>query len=140
MDYRGPGQLSKTQLNMIKNNRNLIFTGHQKNLLKLLKVTSIICLPSYNEGLSKSLIEALFMKIPIITTNVSGCRELVKDKKTGYLIPKKNISLLIEKLEKLILNKKLRLKMINSYKLFDLNAYEKKTIVSKHLKLYESFF
>ena len=59
----------------------------------------------YNEGLSKSLIEALFMKIPIVTSNVPGCRELVRNYKTGFLVPPRNKPILIKKLEKLILNK-----------------------------------
>ena len=140
LDYKGPGQINKMELNSLRNNKNLIFAGYQKNLNKLLKISSIVCLPSYNEGLSKSLIEAIFMKIPIITTNVPGCKELVKNHKTGFLVPPKNTSLLIKKLEKLMQDKKIRADMINNYKLFNPKIYDKKTIIVKHLKLYNSFF
>ena len=140
LDYKGPGQINKIELNSLKNNKNLIFAGYQKNLNKLLKISSIVCLPSYNEGLSKSLIEALFMKIPIITTNVPGCKELVKNHKTGFLVPPKNIFLLTKKLEKLMQDKKMRADMMYNYKSFNLNIYEKNTIIIKHLKLYNSFF
>ena len=97
-------------------------------------------MPSYNEGLSKSLIEALFMKIPIVTSNVPGCRELVKNYKTGFLVPPRNKSILIKKLEKLIINKKTRFKMTKNYRLFNVSLFEKKTIIKKHLKLYNSLF
>ncbi len=140
LDYKGPGQIYKDELISLKKNKNIVFFGYQQNLYKLFKISSIVCLPSYNEGLSKALIEAVFMKIPIITTNVPGCRELVKNNKTGFIVPPKNTTILIEKLEKLISNNKMRLRMIRNYKLFDINSFEKKTIIKKHLKLYNSFF
>ena len=140
LDYKGPGEFSKNELIALKKNRNIIFSGYQKNLSKLFRKTSIVCLPSYNEGLSKSLIEALFMKIPIVTSNVPGCRELVKNYKTGFLVPPRNKSILIKKLEKLIINKKTRFKMTKNYRLFNVSLFEKKTIIKKHLKLYNSLF
>ena len=46
--------------------------------------------PSWREGLSKSLLEAASMSLPIITTDVPGCREVIKDKYSGLLVPPKN--------------------------------------------------
>ncbi len=140
LDYKGPGEFSENELIGLKKNRNIIFSGYQKNLSKLFRKTSIVCLPSYNEGLSKSLIEALFMRIPIVTSNVPGCRELVKNYKTGFLVPPRNKSILVKKLEKLIINKKIRFKMTKNYRLFDTSLFEKKTIIKKHLKLYNSLY
>ena len=140
LDYKGPGQIYKDELISLKKNKNIVFFGYKKNLNKLFKISSIVCLPSYNEGLSKSLIEAVFMKIPIIASNVPGCRELVKNNKTGFLVPPKNTSILIKKLEKLISNNKMRVRMSRNYKLFNINSFEKKTIIKKHLKLYNSLF
>ena len=50
----------------------------------------IVVLPSWREGLSKSLIEAASMSLPIITTNVPGCREIIKNNINGILIPRRN--------------------------------------------------
>ena len=66
LDYKGPGEFSKDELIGLKKNRNIIFSGYQKNLSKLFKKTSIVCLPSYNEGLSKSLIEDLFFRLQFV--------------------------------------------------------------------------
>lgn len=46
-----------------------------------------IVLPSYHEGMSRVLMEALAFGRPIITTNISGCRETVTEGKNGYLVP-----------------------------------------------------
>ena len=49
--------------------------------------TDIACLPSYREGLPKSLIEAASTGLPIITTDTVGCREVVIDNLNGLLVP-----------------------------------------------------
>ena len=69
--------------------------------------TDIVVLPSWREGLSKSLIEAASMRLPIITTDVPGCKEIVEHNKSGILIPPKNKSLLKESIKTLIQKPKL---------------------------------
>ena len=53
--------------------------------------SDIIILPSWREGLSKTLIEAASMERPIIATNVPGCKDVVEHGVNGLLVPKKNI-------------------------------------------------
>ena len=50
----------------------------------------LVVLPSWREGLSKSLLEAASMSLPIITTKVPGCMEIIKNKYSGYVVPPKN--------------------------------------------------
>ncbi len=50
----------------------------------------VIVLPSYMEGLSRSLMEACALGRPIITTNIPGCREMVEEGKNGFLVPAKD--------------------------------------------------
>ena len=69
--------------------------------------TDIVVLPSWREGLSKSLIEAASMCLPIITSDVPGCKEIIENNKSGILIPSKNKFLLKESIKKLIQNPKL---------------------------------
>lgn len=61
-----------------------------------------IVLPSYREGLSKVLIEASSMSLPIITTNVPGCRDVVIDKQTGFLCEVRNSKDLADKMIKML--------------------------------------
>jgi len=53
-------------------------------------------LPSYREGTPKSVLEAMAMGKPIITSDVPGCREPVIDRVNGYLVPPRNSYLLAE--------------------------------------------
>jgi len=68
----------------------LIITGEVKNVEDYLKLFSVFCLPSYREGLPRSIIEAMSMKLPVITTNIRGCRELIKNNINGFIVPIKN--------------------------------------------------
>lgn len=78
--------MSKKQLEDFTNNYPQIkYLGKTDNIVSLLQSVDVMVLPSYREGLSKSLIEAASMKLPIITTNVSGCKEVVDDMFNGVL-------------------------------------------------------
>ena len=70
----------------------------------LYKKTTIFVLPSYREGLPKVALEAASTGMPLILTNVPGCRECVVDNVNGYLIREKDSNDLISKMEKIILN------------------------------------
>lgn len=77
------------------------YMGHLKNITEFLSDADCVILPSYyNEGMNRSLMEALCMGIPIITTDNRGCRELVKDGITGFLIPPKDSKSLYEAVQK----------------------------------------
>ncbi|MCX7123581.1 MAG: glycosyltransferase family 4 protein [Gammaproteobacteria bacterium] len=59
----------------------------------------VYVLPSYREGTPRSVLEAMAMARPIITTDAPGCRETVMDGVNGFLVPVKNVSALVEKME-----------------------------------------
>jgi glycosyltransferase involved in cell wall biosynthesis len=59
-----------------------------------------VVLPSYREGLSRVLLEAAAMGRPIVTTNVTGCRDIVSDGKNGFLCEPRNAASLAEALER----------------------------------------
>lgn len=63
------------------------YHGRVEEVLPFLYATHVVVLPSYREGLSRALLEAMATARPIITTDVPGCRELVEDQATGWLVP-----------------------------------------------------
>ena len=68
----------------------------------IIKECDVIVLPSYREGISKTLLEGGAMGKPIIASNVTGCKEIVENNKTGYLVEIKNVDDLVEKMDKFI--------------------------------------
>ncbi|RBB96279.1 glycosyltransferase family 1 protein, partial [Pseudomonas sp. MWU12-2115] len=85
--------------------------GFSEDIPNILAQSSIMCLPSYREGLPKSLIEAMAAKLPCVTTDVPGCREAVRHNDNGLLVPPKNIAALAKAIETLLLNHELSHKM-----------------------------
>lgn len=82
--------------------KNVTFTGIRKDIDRILGLVDIFTLPSYREGLPRSVIEAMAMELPTIVTDIRGCREAVIHEKTGLIVPAKNVEKLTQSLEKLI--------------------------------------
>lgn len=79
------------------------WVGFQEDVRGYLAISDVVVLPSYyREGIPRSLIEAMAMGKPIITTDTVGCREIVDDGKNGYLISPRSIEALVVALDKLL--------------------------------------
>lgn len=64
--------------------------------------SSVYVLPSYREGTPRTVLEAMAMGRPIITTDTNGCRDTVEDGRSGFLVPVKDVAALTEKMERFI--------------------------------------
>jgi len=65
----------------------------------IIKNSHVFVLPSYHEGLPRAVIEAMAIGRPIITTDAPGCRDTVVNSFNGYIVEKKNVSQLVNKME-----------------------------------------
>ena len=111
------------------------YMGEKKDVRKFVAKADCIVLPSYREGTSNILLEAASMEKPIITSNTTGCKEIVEDGITGFLCEIKNGFDLAEKMKQMLLltteqrermGKKAREKIIREYdKEIVLDAYLK---------------
>ncbi len=88
-----------------------IYLGIRDDIPELLACCDIYTLPSWREGLPRSAIEAAAMALPIVATNIRGCRQVVESGKNGLLVELKNTSELKNALVKLIENPALRIQM-----------------------------
>jgi glycosyltransferase involved in cell wall biosynthesis len=73
---------------------DVIQHGHIQDVRGVLAQTTFYVLPSYREGLPRTVLEAMATGRPVITTNVPGCRETVIDRVNGFLVPPRNIEAL----------------------------------------------
>jgi glycosyltransferase involved in cell wall biosynthesis len=83
-------------------------TGMRTDIPELLMAIDILSLPSLWEGLPRSVIEGMAMELPVVTTDIRGCREAVVDGETGIIVPTQDSASLAEALAKLIANPSLR--------------------------------
>ena len=82
--------------------------GHQPSMREVYQAASVVCLPSYREGLPKALLEAAASGRPIVTTDVPGCREVVTHECNGLLVPPRDGSALATALRLLLADAELR--------------------------------
>jgi glycosyltransferase involved in cell wall biosynthesis len=82
--------------------------GHVTDMASLLAEASIVCLPSYREGLPKALLEAAAAGCAVITADSVGCREAIVPGKTGDLVPPRDAAALAEALLALIADERRR--------------------------------
>lgn len=87
------------------------FLGARKDVAKQLDESDIFVLTSKWEGFPRSILEAMRAGLPVIASDVGGCKEAVTDGETGYLIARGDEKALKQRLEELIDNPCLRMKM-----------------------------
>ena len=80
----------------------IIYHGMVKDIRKVLKITHCTVHPSYHEGLSNVLLESAASSRPVIATNINGCKEVVEDNITGFLVEPRSTESLIIGIEKFL--------------------------------------
>jgi len=83
------------------------YIGTTRDVRSYLASSEVFVLPSYREGTPRAVLEAMAMAMPIITTDVPGCRETVEDGVNGFLVESKNVDSLFKAMEMFILDRSL---------------------------------
>jgi glycosyltransferase involved in cell wall biosynthesis len=101
---------------------------------KVLSKVNCVVLPSYREGMPKILLEASAMGLPIITTDVPGCREIINNNVNGFICQPKNVSSLQIAMEKVISLDRVQLQALgrNGRNIIEKHFDEKVVIKSAH--------
>lgn len=108
-----PSAVKPQELEKYITNEVIEYFGEQSDVRNFISNCTAYVLPSYHEGTPKTVIEAMAMGRAIITSNAPGCRETVKDGENGYLVAVKDINGIAEKMEFLILNPNVCVRMGN---------------------------
>ena len=129
-DPGNPASISESQIETWKQSGIVEWWGWQDDMPATLSQADIFCLPSYREGVPNALIEACACGLPIVTTDVPGCRDVVTHGLNGLLVPLRNSAALADALETLLANADLRHSMaivgrqiaVNKFSLAKVNA------------------
>lgn len=93
-----PNSLKYSDIKKFVEDHTVEYLGEAKDVRPFLENCSVFVLPSYHEGTPRSVLEAMAIGRPIITTDAPGCKETVQDGVNGFLVPVKNIDILAEKI------------------------------------------
>lgn len=111
--------------------------GHKDNMPDLFAQAHIVVLPSYSEGVPKSLMEAAAMKKPLIATDLPGCREIVQHGRNGFLVPPGDLKALKEAITRLVQDQYLRKTMGSVGRQIVLERFSDHVINEQILAIYQ---
>ena len=112
--------------------------GHTSDVAGEYARASFAVLPSYREGLPKSLLEAASCGRAMVATDVPGCRDICRDEETGLLVPHKNSDALAEALARLAGDPELRGRLGARARAIVESEFAQSIIVEKTLALYRA--
>jgi glycosyltransferase involved in cell wall biosynthesis len=112
IDNGNPASVQIAQLREWEKEGVIEWRGWKEDMQDVYAQAAIVCLPSYyREGVPKTLIEAAACGRPIVTSDMPGCREVVRHGENGYLVPPRDAPALAEALMDLLQNPDTRSKM-----------------------------
>jgi glycosyltransferase involved in cell wall biosynthesis len=136
-DFDNRSGITKTILNKWEVDGFVELLGYKHDIANQYARANIICLPSYREGLPKSLVEAAACGRAIITTDVPGCRDAIIPGITGLLCPVKDSNALANAILKLAKNPNKRKKMGKAGRELAQTEFSIEKIVKKHMDIYQ---
>ncbi len=136
IDKSNPSSLTSEEYKELKCNANIVLKGYRNNIADEYKLANIVCLPSYREGLPKSLIEAAACGRAVVTTDVPGCRDAIIPDRTGVLVPVRDSIALADAIQRLIENDSLRQSMGLAGRQLAERMFDIRAVVHKHIDIY----
>jgi len=133
---QNPSSLSRSELQAIQADGVVDVLGHVDNIRAVLEDTDIVVLPSYREGCPRILVEAAAMGIPLVATDVPGCREVVDHGVNGYLVPPRHATSLAAAIERLATDDRLRRRFGEASRLMAINNFDESIVLEDTLRVY----
>jgi glycosyltransferase involved in cell wall biosynthesis len=108
---RNPSAIRESEIKGWQEEGIIEYLGEAEDVRPFIADANVYVLPSYREGLPRTVLEAMAMGRPIVTTDAPGCRETVRDGDNGFLVPVRDVDSLALAMERFILHPELIAKM-----------------------------
>lgn len=109
--------------------------GFRTDTDQLIADSDIAVLPSYHEGMPRFLLEAMSCGLPVVTTDVVGCRALVKDGVNGFLVPPRDPVALADAIERLAGDPDLRAKLGQAGRRMAIEQFSNRQVLPQYTQL-----
>jgi glycosyltransferase involved in cell wall biosynthesis len=137
-DYENPASVQPSQMHAWENEGVIEWWGWKEDMRDVYAQAAIVCLPSYREGLPKTLIEAAACGRPIVTSDVPGCREVVRHGENGLLVPARDAGALAKALIDLLQSPSIRSEMGRCGRTIAEKEFSMDLVISQTIAFYES--
>ena len=115
----------------------IVFAGSRDDMEDVYRGFDLFVLPSHREGFPRSAMEAAATGLPVIATDIRGCRQVVSHGKTGLLVPLHDPVRLASAIEELVVDSALRRRMGTAGRRKAEAEFDDRAVVSKTLEAYE---
>ena len=99
-----PAGISRTEVEAWAKDGSIEYLGETKDVRPYLADCSVFVLPSYREGMSRTILEAMATGRAVVTSDGPGCAEPVEDGVTGFVMPVRNVEALATAMEKFVID------------------------------------
>lgn len=113
------------------------FLGMRRDIESIYAAMDLYVLASYREGFPRSAMEAAAMGLPMVATDIRGCRQVVDHGTTGLLVPPRDASALTDALAKLITDYGLRSRMGDAARKKAMAEFDQQRVIDTTLDVYE---
>lgn len=135
-DEGNPSAIDEGQLARWSTEDGVEWWGHREDMPSVYAAATLVVLPSYREGLPKALLEAAACGKALIATDVPGCREIVRHRRTGLLVPDRDVAALADAIGTLLSDRDLRDALGRAAREVAVREYSHKKIGEEFLRLY----
>ena len=135
-DPRNPAAVPDSVLAQWSRENVVEFLGQRNDMVDLLRTADIAALPSYHEGTPRFLLEAAATGLPLVATDIEGCRTVVRNGINGLLIPVRDARALADAIERLAGDVELRKSMGAASRQLAIAEFSEATIVARYLEIY----
>jgi glycosyltransferase involved in cell wall biosynthesis len=129
--------ISPRELAEAQRRGHIVFAGERDGMEHVYPAFELFSLPSYREGFPRSAMEAAASGLPVIATDIRGCRQAVTPGETGLLVPLHDSAALVATLEELVADPALRQSMGAAGRRKAQAEFDDQAVVAKTMDAYE---
>ena len=126
----------KAQVAAANLQENVHFLGYRTDVKEIYEASDCFVMPSYREGLSRSIMEAMASGLPCIVSNIRGNRDLIENIKGGYLVEPNDYEMFSKKIE-VLLSSAIRKTEIRNYNINKIENFSLETVRNQVRAIYE---
>ena len=137
-DPHNPSTIGESEIRGWEQGGKVQWLGHRTDIAEIWRKADVAVLPSYREGTPKALLEAAACARPIVTTDVTGCRQVIENGVEGYIVPARDSRGLGEAMQRLAQDSDLRHGMGAAARIRAEARFGQERVVDMHFEIYRS--
>jgi glycosyltransferase involved in cell wall biosynthesis len=138
-DNENPQSIDAATLARWRQDGDAEWWGHRADMPAVYALTTIVCLPSYREGMPKALLEAAACGLALVATDVPGCREVVRHGENGLLVPAQDALALSGAIADLLADPARRRRFAEASRALAEQEFGEASVVAQFLAIYSEF-